>query len=100
VFLRHAPGDMFQTSVYKIDMRTRKLSLLYGGPARYHGRESSYFGRPELGESGNTLYLLSNRFATEADLISIRLASGQIKLISDHFPTLYPAGGDHQGWRL
>jgi TonB family protein len=84
VFLRHAADDMFRTSVYEIDIRTRTVRLLYPGPAKYHGRESSYFGRPELGESGNTLYLLSNRFATEADLISIRLASGQIKLISDH----------------
>jgi TonB family protein len=84
VFLRRPAEDMFRTSVYEIDLRTRKLSFLYGGPAKYQGRESSYFGRPELDESHGTLYLLSNEYATEGSLLSIRLPSGQIKLISDH----------------
>ena len=87
VFLRQAgqaAEDMFNTSVFKIDMRTRTTKLLYRGPAKYQGRESSYFGRPELDESQSTLFLLSNEYATEGALIAIRLADGQVRLISDH----------------
>ena len=84
VFLRHAPEDMFRTSVYEIDMRTRTPTLLYAGPAKYHGRECASFGRPELDESHNRLYLISNDYATSGALIVIRLASGQATLISHH----------------
>lgn len=84
VFLRHSAEEVFRTSVYEIDMRTRTLRLLYGGPAKYQGRESSYFGRPEVDESRETLYMLSKEYATEGALISVQLANGQVKLISDH----------------
>ena len=84
VFLRHSAEDMFKTSVYDINMRTRTLRLLYDGPAKYQDRESSYFGRPELNESGDTLFLLSKEYATEGALISIGLATGHVRLISDH----------------
>jgi len=84
VFIRQSAEDIFWTSVYKIDMSTRKLGLLYGGPARYHGRESPSFGRPELDESQETLFLLTNDYATEGSLIAIQLATGQTRLISDH----------------
>lgn len=59
VFLRHGADDVFRTSVYEIDVGTGAVRLLYGGPARYQGHESSYFGRPELDEAGDSLYLLS-----------------------------------------
>jgi TonB family protein len=84
VFLRQSAEDMFRTSVYKIDMSTRALGLLYGGPARYQSRESSYFGRPELDESQDTLFLLTKEYATEGSLIAVRLATGQATLISQH----------------
>jgi TonB family protein len=84
VFLRHLAADVFRTSVYKIDMRTRTLSLLYGGPVKYRGRESSYFGRPELDEPQETLFLLLKDYSTEGSLIAIRVANGRTKLISDH----------------
>lgn len=84
VFLRHSAEDVFRTSVYEIDMRTRTPSLLYSGPAKYQGRESSYFGRPELDESHNTLFLISKEYATEGSLIAIQLSNGQARLISDH----------------
>jgi TonB family protein len=58
--------------------------LLYGGPARFQGRETSSFGHPELDESQGTLFLLTNEYATEGALIAIHLASGQTTLISDH----------------
>ena len=74
---------MFRTSVYEIDLRTRTTRLLFSGPARYQGRDSSYFGRPELDQSHATLYLLSDMSPTHADLISINLATGHVKLISD-----------------
>lgn len=83
VFLRHSVEDQFQTSVYEIDMRTRTLKLLYAGPAKYHGRASSYFGHPELSESHDTLFLISKEYATSGALIFIRLANGQATLISD-----------------
>src|SRR5579884_1768155 len=50
VFIRHSPEDMFRTSVYEVDVSTRMPKQLYNGPAKYQGRESSYFGRPELNE--------------------------------------------------
>lgn len=84
VFLRHSAEDMFRTAVYEMDMRGRTVRLLYGGPARYRGRETSYFGQPELDGSHDTLFLLSKEYATEGALIAIRLANGQVRLISDH----------------
>jgi TonB family protein len=74
---------MFRTSVYEMDLRTRSVKLLYGGPARYRGREASYFGLPELDESHNMLFLVSKEYATEGALIAIRLANGQVDLISE-----------------
>jgi protein TonB len=84
LFLRRSTEDMFRTSVYEIDMRTRTPRLLYSGPAKYERREGSYFGRPELNESHDTLFLVSNEYATEGSLIAIQLANGQARLISDH----------------
>jgi TonB family protein len=83
VFLRHPADDMFRNSVYEIDVETRAVKLLYAGPAKYGGREGAYFGRPELDESNNRLFLMSNEHATSGTLISIELASGQAMLISD-----------------
>src|SRR5580658_4834648 len=65
LFLRHTANDLFRNSVYEIDLRTRKERLLYAGPARYQGRESPYFGRPELDDSRGTLFLISKEYATE-----------------------------------
>jgi TonB family protein len=84
VFLRHSAADTFKTSVFEMDMQTRTPRLLYGGPAKYQGREDSYFGRPELDESHDTLFLLSKEYATEGALIAIRLRDAQVKLVSDH----------------
>jgi len=83
VFVRLSPED-FRTPVYEIDIRTRTEKLLYAGPAKYQGRESSYFGRPELNESHDKLFLISNEGATQGALLSIQLANGQVKWISDH----------------
>jgi TonB family protein len=83
VFLRHSAEDMFRTSVFEINMLNRTPKLLYAGPAKYQGRESSYFGHPELNESHEKLYLISNEYATSGALISIQLGSGQAMLISD-----------------
>jgi TonB family protein len=83
VFLRRSAEDTFRTSVYEIDMRTRTPKLLYAGPAKYQGRESSSFGRPELSASHDKLFLISNEYATSGALIFIQLASGQAVLISD-----------------
>ncbi len=83
VFLRHPAEDMFRNSVYEIDVPARIQKLLYAGPAKYQGRESSYFGRPELNESRAKLFLISKASATSGSLISVRLASGQATLISD-----------------
>jgi TonB family protein len=57
--------------------------LIYAGPARYEGRESSYFGRPEFDDSHETLYLLSSEAATFGTLFSVRLADGTARMISD-----------------
>lgn len=84
VFLRRPAEDMFRNSVYEIDVPTRKPSLLYGGPAKYEGRESSYFGRPEMDESRETLFLISKEYMQEGVLIAIRLATGQVRVISEH----------------
>lgn len=83
VFIRQSPDDMFRTAVYAIALPSRTIRLLYAGPARYEGRESVYFGRPELNDSGDTLFLLSKEHATEGALIAIDLASSQVRLISD-----------------
>jgi hypothetical protein len=64
VFIRHLAEDVFRNSVYEIDMRTRIPKLLYAGPARYQGREGSYFGSPELNESHDTLFLISKESVT------------------------------------
>ena len=82
VFIRQSAEDL-RTSVYEIDMRTRTPKLLYAGPARYRGRESLYFGRPQLNESHDKLFLISNEYATSGALIFIRLATGQATWISD-----------------
>jgi TonB family protein len=84
VFVRQSPEDMSRNSVYEFDMRTRTAKLLYAGPAKYQGRESSYFGQPELNESNDKLFVISKEYATEGALISIRLASGEAMVISDH----------------
>ena len=84
VFLRHAAEDMFRTSVLEMDVPTGKVAVLYAGPLSYGGRESSYFGEPELDEMRETLFLLSNQHATEASLFAIRLPSGRPRLISEH----------------
>jgi len=83
VFIRQSPEN-FRTSVYTIDVRTRTVSLLYAGPARYAGRESWYFSGPELNESHETLFLVSDEYATEGALIGVQLANGKVTLISDH----------------
>lgn len=83
LFVRGSAEDLFRTSVYEMDMRTRALKLLYAGPAKYQGRERPYFGEPELNESQDTLFLVVGEYATSGALISIRLASGDAKLISD-----------------
>jgi len=84
VFLRHSAEDTFRSSVYEIDIATRKVTLLYRGPAQYSGHETSDFGRPELDQSKGKLYLLSHEYATEGALIAIQLASGEVELISEH----------------
>ncbi len=83
LFLRHSAEDTFRTSVYAIDLATRTTTLLYPGPARYEGRTSSYFSRPELNEAKDTLFLIANEYATSGALLSIRLGSRQVKFISD-----------------
>ncbi len=83
VFLRHPAGDVFRNAIYKIDLPSGGPKLIYAGPARYEGREGSYFGRPELDESHNTLYLISNEYATSGALLSVRLGNGQVTFISD-----------------
>jgi TonB family protein len=83
VFLRHPADDIFRTSVYEIDVGGGDPKLLYRGPAKYEGRESSYFGRPELNESRDTLFLISKEYATEGSLIAVQLSNGQVRLISD-----------------
>jgi TonB family protein len=83
LFIRHAPDDVFQTSVYELTLPTQALHLIYAGPARYEGRESSYFGRPEFDDSHETLYLLSSEAATFGTLFSVRLADGTARMISD-----------------
>jgi TonB family protein len=83
VFLRHSAEDMFRNSVYEIDMRTRIPKLMYAGPAKYQGREGSYFGEPELDGSHDKLLLISKEYATSGALISIQLANGQATLVSD-----------------
>ena len=77
VFIRRSAENMFRTSVYKIDLPTRTLSLLYRGPIRYQGRESFSFGRPELDDSQETLFVLIREYATEGSLMAIRSPSGQ-----------------------
>jgi TonB family protein len=84
VFIRHSATDTFRTSVYEVSVQTGTARLLYSGPAKYRGRESSYFGRPELDESRDTLFLLSKEYATEGSLLAVRLVDGQVSLISDH----------------
>ncbi|HUP04206.1 MAG TPA: hypothetical protein VMU19_09460 [Bryobacteraceae bacterium] len=84
VFLRRSAEDMFCTSVYEIDMRTRAQRLLFSGPAKSQTSEVSYFGRPELDAPRKTLFLLSKEYATEGTLLAIRLADGQVRSISDH----------------
>jgi TonB family protein len=83
VFLRRAAEDMFRTSVYEIDLPTRTQKLLYAGPAKYQGRESSYFGSPELDESHDKLFLISKEYATSGALIFVELVNGQATLIAD-----------------
>jgi hypothetical protein len=83
LFLRHPAEDTFRNAVYQIDMRSRTPKLLYAGPAKYQGREGSYFSRPQLDESHDKLFLISNEYATSGALLSIRLASGEATLISD-----------------
>ncbi len=83
VFLRHPAEDRFRNSVYEIDVGTHMVRLLYAGPARYHGRERAYFGRPELDEAHRKLFLISSEYATSGTLISIELASGQASFLSD-----------------
>lgn len=83
VFIRHSANDMFRTSVYKLEIRTRTTKLLYSGPARYEGRESSYFANPKLNESQDTLFLVAKEYATSGALLCIHLESNQVKFISD-----------------
>jgi hypothetical protein len=84
VFLRRSREDMFRSSVYEIDVETRTVRLVYSGPAKFEGHQSSYFGRPELDESQNTLFLISKEFATTGSLVAIQLPNGQPRLIADH----------------
>jgi len=83
VFIRRSAENQFLTSVYEIDLPTRTVKLLFAGPAKYQGRERAHFGRPELNESHDKLFLLGSEYATSGSLISIQLASGQTTFISD-----------------
>jgi TonB family protein len=84
VFIRRSPEDMLLTSVYKIEIPTQALSLLYSGPVSDNGREIRSFGRPELDESKGTLFLLASLYATEGSLFAVRLGTGESALISEH----------------
>lgn len=84
LFIRHASDDVFKTGVYRVELPARTVTLLYEGPAKYAGREMSYFGEPQLDGSGKTLYLLAKEGATWGSLVAIRLASGAATLTSDH----------------
>lgn len=84
VFLRHPAEDIFRNSVYEIDLGTHMVKLLYAGPAKYDGHEISSFSRPELDAAKDTLFLLTNEYATEGSVIAVSLSTGQARLISDH----------------
>jgi len=83
VFVRAAPEDDFRTSVYIIDVKSAAERLLFKGPVKYLGRENAYLGEPKLDETQHRLFLISEEGVTAGALLTVDLASGAVRYVTD-----------------
>jgi hypothetical protein len=83
LFVRSSPEDPFTTSVYAIDLPSKKEHLLFGDSIKYSGGQTHYITQPQMSSDGRILYVLGQYGMTTGGVFAIDLGTRQIKHIVD-----------------
>jgi TonB family protein len=83
LFARSAPGDLFRTAIYSVDVPSKLEAAVFAGKLAQGGEDAEYLGQPELSASGTTLYVIANYSMTTGGLFGIDLKTRKAKYIAE-----------------
>lgn len=97
LFVRSAPEDPFTTSVYELDLPSKKERLLFDGSISTAQGETHYIAEPQMASDRGTLYVLARYDMSTGGVFAVDLVTRDIRHITDGAAFTIIQSGKHEG---
>lgn len=82
LFVRASREDVFRTSVYEMELKTRREMEIFAGPIRTSQGEVGYLGEPSFDKGRRTLFVLAKTGVTTGELYAVDLRTRAARLVA------------------